>query len=377
MPATKRDYYEVLGVPRDASTDDVKKAYRKLALKYHPDRNKSPGAEETFKQVTEAYAVLSDPEKRRQYDQVGKEGFRSRYSEEDIFRGFDASDLFDLFGGQSAGLGSWFDSLFGAQARRRGPRLSPDFDAEGTGGRGRDARYRAEIDLEDIARGAEVSLRIPRASSCPECRGTGSAGGRPPEACPECRGTGFREVTRRSGSSRIVTRSPCERCSGSGRITTQPCLRCGGSGVVRLESTVTVRIPPGVEEGQILRVAGRGEPSPGGSGEPGDLLVEIGVKPHPRFKRVGADLYQDESISMTDAALGNRISAPTLGRPVDLQVPAGTQSGTLLRLRGKGLPRMGDTRHGDLFVRIHVQTPTHLTAAQREILEKLRQTERR
>jgi molecular chaperone DnaJ len=328
MSPSKRDYYEVLGVPRGSSVEEIKKAYRKLALQYHPDRNKAKDAEERFKEITEAYAVLSDAEKRQKYDTYGSEDFGTRYSEEDIFRGFDASDLSDLFGGGGAGA-DVFESLFGRARRGRGSRRFGNVFEPG-----RDVRFRVEIGLEDVAHGAEVSVRVPKDTPCPTCGGSGVVGGK-------------RSV----------------RCS-----------TCGGAGRVRTESTMAVKIPPGVESGQTLRVAGKGEPGSDGPGTAGDLLIEVAVRPHPTFERSGADLVHEATIPMLDAALGTSVQVPTLGKPVELRVPPGTQPTTLLRLRGKGLPSLDQRPPGDLLVRIQVRVPESLTAEQRALLERARES---
>ncbi|MBI3844257.1 MAG: DnaJ domain-containing protein [Planctomycetes bacterium] len=330
MPPSKRDYYEVLGVAKGSSVEDIKKSYRKLALQFHPDRNKAKDAEDRFKEITEAYAVLSDAEKRRQYDDYGHDGFGSRYTEEEIFRGFDPSDLSDLFGQSGGGGENWFESLFGSTATtsRRGRRFGGSFEGE----RGRDLRFRVEIGLDEVARGGEVSIRVPRHSTCPTCSGSGLARGRRGARCPTCKGVGQ----------------------------------------VRSESNVAVKIPPGVEEGQILRVAGKGEPGLDGPEASGDLLIEVSIRRHPLFERSGSNLVHEVIIPMIDAALGCAVQVPTLSKPVELQVPEGTQPTTLLRLRGKGLPRLGQRTTGDLLVRIQVRVPESLTAAQRSLLEQFR-----
>jgi molecular chaperone DnaJ len=374
MPVSKRDYYEILGVPRDAGAEDIKRAYRKLALHYHPDRNKAKDAEDRFKEITEAYAVLSHPDKRRQYDRFGREDFGARFSEEDIFRGFDASDISDLFG-SGGGLGEWFQSIFGAAGP--GARMRRGFGIS----RGQDLRFFAEIDLEDVARGSEIPVRVPKLTTCPACSGRGTKGARDAAACPACRGGGYREahrVPRGGRSARLSTRVPCDHCGGTGVDPARRCPRCDGGGRVRGESTVTVKTPPGVEDSQILRVAGKGEPGAEPDGRPGNLLIEVSVRPHPIFRRSGADLIADAAISMVDAALGTRVSVPTLlGNPVEVRVPEGSQPGDLLRLRGKGLPRLGQRERGDLLVRLNVRTPVDLSPDERSLLEQFRQARSR
>jgi molecular chaperone DnaJ len=342
--APKRDYYEVLGVPRNASDQEVKSAYRKLALKYHPDRNPDDGqAEERFKEAAEAYGVLGDPDKRRRYDAYGHAGVSGAAGfDPTIFADF--SDILgDFFG---------FGDLFG---RRRGPR------------RGADLRYNLEVSFEEAAFGTETQIRIPRVDTCSACSGSGAAPGTHPKTCPTCRGTG--QVTFQQGFFSVAR--TCSHCRGAGRIVTEPCPTCRGEGHVPVERTLQIKVPPGVDNGSQLRIAGEGEAGPMG-GPSGDLYVVLRVQPHALFKRDGTNLFCEVPVSLTQAALGAHLEVPTLdGGQTRLHVPEGTQSGTLLRVRGQGVPHLGGRGRGDLHVLIRVVVPTRLTSEQRRLLEQL------
>ena len=343
----KRDYYDVLGVARSATDEELKKAYRKLALQFHPDRNpEDPDAEEKFKEASEAYAVLSDPEKRRAYDRFGFEGVGA--GGPGGFPGADFAAFGDLFN-------DLFGDLFGGRMGGR----------RGRGQRGADLRYTHEIELRDVLSGVETSLSIPRMMRCDTCAGSGARPGTKPETCARCGGSG--QAIFQQGLFRISR--PCEACRGEGRVVRDPCKSCRGAGRVEGERSIKVRIPPGVEDGMRLRVAGEGEAGITG-GSPGDLYVVIRLRPHPLFVREGADLICEVPIPFVQAALGAEIEVPTLEGKVKLQIGEGTQSGKLVRLRGKGLPSVGGTARGDQLVRLFVEVPTHLTARQRELLEK-------
>lgn len=344
---SKRDYYEVLGVPRSAGPEELKKAYRRLALQYHPDRNGGdPTAEERFKEASEAYAVLSDAEKRRQYDRFGFEGVGPGAPGGFPGGGFgDFSDLFnDLFG-----------DLFGARMGSR----------RGRGQRGADLRYNHEIDLVDVLEAQEASLEIPRMMPCSTCEGSGARPGTRPERCGRCGGTG--QAIFQQGLFRISR--PCDACHGEGFVVRDPCPTCRGSGRTEGQKTLKVRIPAGVEDGMRLRMAGEGEAGLSG-GPAGDLFVVIRVRPHPLFVREGPDLHCEVPISFVQAALGTEIDVPTVEGRVKLRIPEGTQAGKVLRLRGKGLPALGSSARGDQLVRIFVEVPTKLTDRQRELLEQ-------
>ncbi len=365
--AGKRDYYEVLGVGRQASVDEIKKAYRSLARKFHPDHN--PGdkqAEERFKEINEAYEVLSDPQKRAAYDRFGHaatgpgagrpggpwggfggpggpgQGDFSWFGDLGGFSGFD--DIFSMFFG--GGLG---------RQQRRGPQ------------RGADLRYDLEITLEEAAAGLERDLDVPRIVDCPICGGTGARPGTKPERCPECGGSGQVRNVRRTPLGQMVTMGPCPTCEGRGQIIKEPCPDCDGLGKVRRNHHIVLEIPPGVDTGTRLRIAEAGQPGLMG-GPPGDLYVHVHVKPHKVFQRDGADLYLDRKIGFAQAALGAEVNVPTLDGETVLKVPAGTQPGTRLRLRGKGMPHLRRSGTGDLIVRVLVEVPTRLSAKERELL---------
>ncbi len=345
---TKRDYYEVLGVARSATPDELKRSYRKLALQYHPDRNPDdPQAEEKFKEASEAYAVLSDSDKRRQYDQFGHQGMGAGPAG---FGGADFQGFGDIFN-------DLFGDLFGARmGGRRG----------GRGQRGADLRYTHEIDLADVLTGEEATLDLPRMLRCETCGGSGAKPGTRPERCGRCGGSG--QAVFQQGLFRISR--PCETCRGEGSVVRHPCTSCRGSGRTEGGKTLKVRVPAGVEDGMRLRVAGEGEAGIAG-GPPGDLYVVISVRQHPLFSRDGADLLCEVPLPFTQAALGAEVEVPTLEGKVKLKVPEGTQSGRVFRLRGKGLPTLGSAARGDQLVRIFVEVPTRLNAKQRELLEHL------
>ncbi len=349
----KRDYYEILGVSQNASEGDLKKAYRRLAMKYHPDRN--PGdsdAEQRFKEAKEAYEVLSDPQKRSAYDQFGHAGV-------DPSAGGGGSGG---FGRGSADFADIFSDVFG-----------DIFGGGGRGGarafRGADLRYRMEITLEEAVHGLEREIRIPTQVRCDACEGSGAAPGSEPQACPTCNGHG--DVRVQQGFFSI--QQTCPRCSGTGQIVSDPCRQCGGSGTVPDYKTLNVRVPAGVDTGDRIRLSGEGEPGEQG-GPPGDLYVEMVVKPHPIFTREGADLRCDIPLSVTTAALGGELEVPTLDGRVTLRVPAGTQSGKVFRVRGKGVKPVRGGTSGDLLCRVAMETPVNLTARQKELLEELAET---
>ncbi len=344
----ERDYYEILGVSKDASTDDLKKAYRRLALKFHPDRN--PGdksAEDMFKKAAEAYAVLSDPGKRERYDRFGREGLGAQPG----FSGFD-QEVFGDFGDILGNLFG-FGNIFGGG--RRGPRA------------GQDLRYDLELSFEQAAAGLEAPLVIPRLDRCQTCGGTGAKGKEGVKTCATCRGRG--QVAFQQGFFTIAR--TCGSCGGAGKRIVTPCAACSGAGRVQATSTITVRIPAGVDDGMRLRVSGEGEAS-GDGGPPGDLFVVLHVAPHPVFQRDGAQLHCEVAITFAQAALGTIVRVPLVGGGEDeLEVIPGTQSGTVMRLRGKGLPALDRHGRGDLNVSIRVETPRSLSSEQRELFGKL------
>jgi len=356
--ANKRDYYEILGVVKAASKDQIKDAYRKLALQYHPDRNKSPEAEERFKEISEAYAVLSDDEKRRQYDTLGHPGFDQRYTREDIFRGADFDSVFrDL--GFGFGIGDLFGSFFGGR----------DFEEERTS-RGRDLAYDLEITLEEAAKGTEKDIRVPRTERCSVCKGTGASIGTSPRTCPRCGGSGRIQNVQRNGFSTFVRVMPCTTCRGRGEIIDSPCKKCRGTGLEKRERNITVRVPAGIDEGYELRLRGEGE-TPPNEGPPGDLYVLIHTTPHEYFKRDGDDLLYNLTIGFPQATLGTEVSIPTLDGNAYIKIRAGTQPGEIIRLKGKGIPRLRGYGKGDLLVRVDILVPEKLTQQQRTLLEQL------
>ncbi|MDT8782019.1 MAG: molecular chaperone DnaJ [Candidatus Bathyarchaeota archaeon] len=351
----KRDYYEVLGVQRNASKDQIKDAYRKLALQYHPDRNKEAGAEEKFKEISEAYAVLSDDQKRQQYDTLGHSGFDQRYTSEDIFRGADFSSIF-----RDMGFGDLFRTIFGGG-------FSSDYEESNVG---QDIAYELEITLEEAARGVEKEVDIQRTEKCDTCYGSGAAPGTTANVCSKCNGAGKVQNMRKAGFATFVQVTACPNCRGKGKVINSPCNSCQGSGLMRKRRTITVKIPAGIEDGSQLRLRGEGEMAPN-DGLSGDLYVIVHIKQHPEFIREGNDLWYVAILTYPQAALGAEITIPTLEGETLLKVPAGTQVGKVLVLKGKGMPRIRGYGRGDLLVRIGIYVPEKLTAKQRSLLEEL------
>ncbi|MDH5484487.1 MAG: molecular chaperone DnaJ [Gammaproteobacteria bacterium] len=364
MANEQRDYYEVLGVARDADQKTIKNTFRKLAMQYHPDRNKSPEAEARFKEIAEAYAILSDPDKRKQYDTRGFAGVAD-FSAEDLFGGIDFGDLFgDMgfgfnFGGQREG--GLFDHLFRHQ--QRGP--SP----------GRDIEVQVMVSLDTINTGGEELVRLGHPMRCEACHGSGAEKGSSPRKCETCDGSGqkilSRKETRDKGSVMFQQIIVCPDCHGKGTFIDNPCKQCHGSGQIDKEESLKVKIPKGAEEGMALRISGHGLPSSSG-GPPGDLYVVVRTAPDPRFQRLGADLWRNESIDISDAVLGTEIEVPTLGKAITVKVPPGTQHDEVLRLRGKGLPYFEGSTRGDLKLRIHVVIPKQINDEERKLFEQLR-----
>jgi molecular chaperone DnaJ len=352
--AEKRDYYEVLGVQRDASKDQIKDAYRTLAMQFHPDRNKSPDAEERFKEISEAYAVLSDDQKRQQYNTLGHSGFDQRYKQEDIFRGADFDSVF-----RDMGFGDIFRTFFGGGG----------FGAE-RNNTGQDLAYNLEITLEEAAKGAEKEIEIPRTERCDVCGGSGAAPGTSAKVCPRCGGSGQVQNMRKSGFAMYVQVTACPTCKGKGRLIETPCSYCHGSGRVRKRRKISVKIPMGIDEGNQLRLRGEGEMG-ANDAEPGDLYVVVHVKPHPQFIREGDDLLYIAMISYPQAALGAEITVPTLEGPTTIKIHPGTQVGEVITLRGKGMPRFRAYGKGDLMVRVGIAVPEKLTVQQKALLEQL------
>lgn len=355
----KRDYYEVLGVSKDASKADIKKAYRRLALKYHPDKSDDPDAEEKFKEISEAYAVLSDDQKRQQYDRFGHAGIDSRYSYQDIFRGADFSDIFrDL--GFDFGFSDLFQQFFGGRGRQGGRRRP----------RGSDILYRLTISLEEAYRGGEKDITLTRKERCPRCQGSGKTEKSTVVTCSACQGTGQARQSQRTPFGHFTQITICPQCNGEGQRIEHPCSACQGSGVVKRQRTITVTIPPGVDSGMRLRLAGEGEA--GEQGAPsGDMFVEVYVEENPRFRREGSTLYTIKHISFPQAALGSRVEVETLDGTQELRIPPGTQSGDSFTLKGKGMPRLRGGGQGNLVVEVTVDVPRKLSARERELVEQL------
>lgn len=355
--ADKRDYYEVLGVSKTATKEEIKDAYRKLAMQYHPDRNKAPDAEEKFKEISEAYAVLSDDEKKAQYDQLGHAGFDQRYTTEDIFRGADFESIF-----RDVNFGFGMRDIFSVFFGDRGFRERTI--------RGRDLAYELEITLEEVAKGAEKDITIERIEKCDLCNGTGAAPNTSPRQCQRCNGAGRIQTTTRNGFGMFVRVMPCPTCGGRGRIIETPCPRCRGSGLAEKERRITVKIPPGIDDGYQLRLAGEGEM--GSEAEsPGDLYILINIAPHQYFKRDGDDLLYNLTIGFTQAALGTEVSIPTLEGNTTLRIQPGTQPREIVTLRGKGMPRFRGYGRGNMQVRVNISVPKKLTPQQRILLEQL------
>lgn len=364
--ADKRDYYEVLGVARDVSADDLKKAYRKLAVKYHPDKN--PGdkaAEDKFKEVGEAYEVLSDEQKRAAYDRYGHQAFAGGMGGPSAGGAGGFHDPFDIFREVFSGAGGGggiFESFFGGgggggRQRRDGPQ------------RGSDLRYGMEISLEDAAHGCEREIEYERLNSCKKCQGSGSASGGGRKTCGTCGGAG--QVIASRGFFQI--QQTCPECQGSGEVVSDPCRTCNGSGRAKERTKVRVKVPAGIEDGSRLRSSGNGDHGAKG-GPAGDLYIVIHVRQHEVFEREGDDLHCQMPLSFTTAALGGEVTVPTLEGKANLKVPAGTQNGTTFRLRGKGVKTLGEERHGDLYVHVQIAVPTKLNPEQRGHLEAFAKT---
>jgi len=356
---SKRDYYEMLGLSRSASGAEIKDAYRKLALKYHPDRNKSPEAEGKFKKISEAYAVLSDANKRRQYDMLGHAGFDQRYSPEDIFRGVNFESIFRNFGfGFGFDFEDFFSSFFGRRSFRR--RIV----------KGRDMVHDLEISLEEAAEGMEKRIQVRRVEKCETCKGTGASHGTSPRSCPECHGVGQIHDVKRNRFSMLVRVVPCPNCRGKGKIVDSPCRKCRGIGLEERKRRITVKIPEGIDNGYQLRLKGQGEVPPE-EGIPGDLYVNIYMSPHKYFERIGDNLLYNLEIGFPQAALGTNITVPTLDGETEMKIHRGTHPGDVIRLKGKGMPRLRRYGRGDLLVRVDVSVPKKLTKKQKMLIEEL------
>ena len=348
----KKDYYETLDVARNATDDEIKKAYRKLAMKYHPDRNQdNPSAEEKFKEVKEAYEMLSDPDKRAAYDQYGHAGVDPNMGAGGFGGGFGGGSPFGDFG-------DIFGDIFGGMGgRQRGPQVY----------RGSDLRYTMEISLEDAANGKVTQIRVPSWEECDVCHGSGAEPGTSAETCPTCTGQG--QVRMSQGFFSV--QQTCPTCHGTGKHIPSPCKKCQGQGKVKTQKTLEVNIPAGIEDGMRIRNAGKGEPGVNG-GPAGDLFVEIHIKRHPVFERDGTDLHCTIPLAFTQAALGGEIEVPTLHGKASMSIPEGTQTGQVFRLRGKGMPHVRSASTvGDLYVHVELEVPVKLTSEQKELVQRL------
>jgi len=349
-----KDYYEVLGVQKGATKEQIKDAYRKLALQFHPDRNKAPEAEARFKEISEAYAVLSDDEKRRQYDAYGREGVYQRYSQEDLFRGVDFGEFFRGMGG--FGFDDIFSQFFGGGGRQ------PT--------RGEDLTYHLRVNLEDLVGDTSKEIEIPRNEVCSTCNGSGAKPGTAPQRCGTCGGTGQVQKVQSAGFARLVRVTACSRCHGRGYLIDTPCKECRGRGTVEKTRKIRITIPAGAEDGLTLRL--RGEGSAGEAGvPPGDLYVVVSVAPHRLFARQDADVYLETRIGAVQAMLGTELTVPTLYGNVKLEIPHGTQPGHVFPIKGKGLPKYGGWGKGDQFVKVNVEIPRNISGQQKELLKQL------
>lgn len=360
----EQDYYETLGVDRDTSKDEIKKAYRKLAMQYHPDRNKEPEAEEKFKKISEAYAVLSDDEKRAQYDRFGHAGISGQYSYEDIFRNANFEDIFKEAGFGFGGFEDIFNHFFGGGFGGGG------FGRTRRVERGSDLEYRLNITLEEVAAGANKDINIKKRVKCEECNGTGAEDESSRKTCTDCGGAG--QVRKESGNmfARFVQVVPCNKCRGTGTIIEKPCKECQGTGSVFSEKTISVNIPAGVRSGTVLRVAGEGEY---GRDASGDLYVLINVQPHDTFQREGDNIIVDIPVNIVQASLGTKMEVPTLNGNKKVKIEPGTQSGEMIRLKGDGIFHLEGRGKGDEYVRVQVQTPQKLSKKAKKLLEELEQ----
>jgi len=352
--AAKRDYYEVLGVSKDTPINEIKSQYRKLALKFHPDRNKSQEAAEHFKEISEAYAVISDPEKRKIYDQYGHAGVDGRYTSDDIFQGASAN-FSDIFG-RSDGFDSIFESIFG-----RGG----GFGAQQQ--RGSDLLYETSITLEEVFSGKKMEIEVRKNIECNTCNGSGCKPGTNQKTCQNCNGQGQVRKSRSMGFASFVTVEPCSTCRGKGSIIENPCSDCKGTGKKKGTKKITFDIPPGIDNGDYT-IPNEGDEIPGGIN--GDLIVRIRVQPHKDFKRDGSDIFYDQNVSMVDATLGREVTVPILNGTEKIKIESGSQPNTIIKLKGKGLPKMNARGNGDQYVRVVVNIPKKISKHQKNLLEE-------
>ena len=356
---TKEDYYKILDIDKNADKKEIKKAYRKLALKYHPDKNPSKNAEEKFKDISEAYAVLSDDNKRKMYDSYGHAGIDQQFSREDIFRGVDFGDI---FGGMGFDFNDIFEQFFGHRYGFGGNRKIRR--------RGADLRYDIEISLNDAYNGLESGIRIPRVENCDECGGTGAENKDSIKKCPQCGGSGQIKHTRRTAFGLFSQVSPCNKCNGKGTIIEKTCRKCRGLGQINVTRDIDIRIPKGVDNGSQLRLAGEGESGIDGNG---DLYIVIHIKKHDKYQRRGADLYASKTISYPEAALGTTAQILTIGDEIEkFRIPPGTENGDIVKIKNKGMPFLRGRGYGDLYINIKINTPKKLTRKAKKLLEELK-----
>ena len=364
MADKPKDLYEILGVNKNATDDEIKKAYKKLAKKYHPDLNHDDPktAEQKMKEINVAYDILKDPQKRAQYDQFGHAAFTGGAGGGGG-AGAAGFDFSDIFGGAGGGfdMGDIFEQFFGGGRSRRTQRNAGPV-------KGADLRYDLTITFEEAAFGKDMTIKVPRMENCEECGGTGAAKGTSPETCPDCKGSGMRQTITKTPFGTISNARPCERCHGTGKIIKTPCGHCHGSGKVRVDKDIRISIPKGVDTGNRLRIQNGGQAGERG-GPNGDLYVYLNIKPHPIFTREGINVFCEVPISFVQAALGATIDAPTIDGRVELKIPEGIQSGTVLKIRGKGIQVLRGEGRGDEFVKIKVLTPKNLSAYQRKLLQ--------
>ncbi|MEC5422206.1 molecular chaperone DnaJ [Virgibacillus sp. C22-A2] len=346
---SKRDYYDVLGVSKGAPKEEMKKAYRKLARKYHPDVNKEDGAADKFKEAKEAYEVLSDDQKRAQYDQFGHAGPQGQG-----FGGFGGGA--EDFGG----FGDIFDMFFGGGGRRRDPNAPQQ---------GADLQYTMVLDFEEAIFGKDTDINIPKEENCDTCQGSGAKPGTKPKTCSHCNGSGQLNTEQNTPFGRVVNKRVCHHCNGSGKIIPEKCNTCGGAGRVKKHNKIHISIPAGIDEGQQIRVSGKGEAGVNG-GPPGDLYVVVQIKPHDFFEREGDHIFCELPLTFTQAALGDEVEVPTVHGKVMLKIPAGTQAGKTFRLKGKGAPNVRGYGQGDQHIKVKLITPTNLTERQKELLRE-------
>jgi len=361
----KRDFYEILGVPKGSSADEIKKAYRKKALEHHPDRNPdNKQAEEKFKEAAEAYEILGDDTKRKRYDQFGHAGANNGgFGGGQGGQGFDMNDIFERFGDVFGGEHP-FESFFGGGSRTRGRRVN----------RGSNLRIKVKLTLEEIATGVEKKIKVHKYNSCSHCKGTGAKTGSGFSTCSTCKGSGQVTRTQQTILGYMQTATTCPACSGEGQTISDKCRYCNGDGIMRGEEVITINIPAGVAEGMQLSMNGKGNAGPR-SGVPGDLIIAIEEQGHEHFSREGNNIFYEHYLNFADAAIGTSVEVPTLEGKAKVKIDAGTQPGKILRLKGKGIPDVNGYGRGDLLVSLNVWTPQHLSSEEKKILEKLRESQ--